>query len=159
VARPSYTQALAQQPWPEPAARSDKPPFLPGAPATHNFLFCRDFTSELARPEDYGPDSGVPLTADRIIKTMITFELHGLMDRAYAHAETFAHLLDGRLDVGKAKQLLLAPPGELRDSPDLVSCLQMIDRLRVLLQACESREPPLLERPRSRWQSILGRFR
>jgi hypothetical protein len=101
----------------------------------------------------------VPLTADRVVKAMITFELHGLMDRAYAHAETFAHLLEGRLDVDKAKLLLLAPPGELRYSPDLVSCLQMIDRLQVLLRACESREPPPLERLRSRWQFILGHFR
>jgi FkbM family methyltransferase len=159
VARPSYTQALAQQPWPEPAVLSEKPPFVPGAPATHNFPYCRDFTSELARPEDYAPDTGVPLTTDRVIKAMITFELHRLMDRAYAHAETFAHLLEGRLDVDKAKQLLLAPPEELRYSPDLVSCMQMIDRLRVPLHACEWREPPLLERLQSRWQSIFGRFR
>jgi len=142
AARPSYTAALAQNPWPEPEVHWQKPLFEPGAPGTHNFLFCRDFVAEKTSPHHFPPESsGTPVTADRVIKTMMTFELHGLMDRAYDHAETFADLLQPRLDLEKAKKLLLEPPAELRYSPDLVRCMQMIDRLRVLLHTTEAQVP------------------
>src|SRR5262249_1386934 len=109
-----------------------------GAPSTHNFLFCRDFTAELASPQDYPPDSGVALTADRVIKAMITFELHGLMDSAYAHAETFAHLLSDRLHVEHAKKLPLAPPSEMRYSPETVRCMVLVNQLRMALLSSEA---------------------
>jgi hypothetical protein len=144
VAQPSYVQALFQEPWPEPDVRRENPPFTPGSPATHNFLFCRDFVGEPQAPYQPPPEKPLPpLTVDRLIKTMICFELHGLMDWAYVHAEMFAGLLASRLDVEKAKRLLLAPPRELRYSPDLVRCLQMIDELRVLLFESESKLPSL----------------
>jgi len=84
------------------------------------------------------------------------------MDCAYDHAETFADLLGPRLDLEKAKKLLLAPPPELRYSPDLVRCMQMIDRLRVLLHTCEAHAPltgrQLLEEAGSRLYARLRAF-
>jgi FkbM family methyltransferase len=149
VAQQGYARALSGQPWPAPAVRNQHPSFVPGSPATHNFLFCRDFVRELQHPDHYVAEvPTLPLTVDRVIKAMIGFELHGLMDWAYAHAETFVDLLASRLDVERAKRLLLVPPRELRYSPDLVKCLQMIDQLRVLLFACEADEPrPLSKVP------------
>src|SRR5262249_22027711 len=112
----------------------------PGSPGTHNVLLCRDFVEELANPHHFpaeGPER--PLTTDRLIKAMIGFELHGLMDWAYALAETFSDLLQPRLDVLKAKRLLLSPPGELRYYPDLVKCIQAIDQQRRRLESCAGR--------------------
>jgi FkbM family methyltransferase len=163
AARPSYAEALVHSPWPEPEVRWQKPHFAPGAPGTHNFLFCRDFVAEKTSPHHFAPENtATPLTADRIIKTMMNFELHGLMDCAYDHAETFADLLGPRLDLEKAKKLLLAPPPELRYSPDLVKCMQMIDRLRVLLHSTEAQAPltgrQLLKEAAARLRARLRAF-
>jgi FkbM family methyltransferase len=132
--RLAYFEALAREPWPEPDARVDKPHFTPGAPATHNFLFCRDLVAEKTSPDKFLPAETVtPVNADQVIKAMINFELHGLMDWAYEHVDIFAHLLHDRLDVTKAKKLLLTPPPEMRYSTEVVGCLRMIDKLRELL--------------------------
>src|SRR5262249_5105750 len=76
-----------------------------GRPATVNALFCRDLILEAD-----GGLVGVPPrnpSLDEIIKVMIIYELHGLNDIAFDTATRFSSELRQRLDIERAKRLLL----------------------------------------------------
>jgi FkbM family methyltransferase len=82
-----------------------------GRPATSEFVFCRDFVAERDRPQSY-INKPLPYhlpSVDRLIKAMITFELHGLMDCAFEIGMQFREHLEQRLDVSRALDLLLEP--------------------------------------------------
>jgi FkbM family methyltransferase len=81
------------------------PPAEYGRPATLNVLFCRDLISE-ADNGVFGIPPRIPFI-DQIIKTMIIYELHGLNDIAFDTATRFNSELRERLDVERAKRLLL----------------------------------------------------
>ena len=103
---------------------------------------------EVAPPADEGEPSaeqgepsaeqGEP-SADQLIKAMINFELHGLMDCAYDLAVHFRERLRERLDADKAADLLLARAPHARNTADVVNCLRMIAQLRLLPLATGSR--------------------
>lgn len=76
-----------------------------GRPATVNVLFCRDLISE-ADDGLFGAPPRIP-SLDEIIKIMIIYELHGLNDIAFDTATRFTSELRQRLDVERAKRLLL----------------------------------------------------
>ena len=82
-----------------------------GRPATSEFVFCRDFVAERDRPQSY-INKPLPYhlpSVDRLIKAMIAFELHGLMDCAFEIGMQFREHLEQRLDVSRALDLLLEP--------------------------------------------------
>jgi FkbM family methyltransferase len=76
-----------------------------GRPATVNALFCRDLISE-ADGVLFGVPPRIP-SLDEIIKIMIIYELHGLNDIAFDTATRFSSELHQRLDIDRAKRLLL----------------------------------------------------
>ena len=76
-----------------------------GRPATLNVLFCRDLISE-ADGSLFGVPPRIP-SLDEIIKLMIIYELHGLNDIAFDTATRFTSELRQRLDIERAKRLLL----------------------------------------------------
>jgi hypothetical protein len=67
----------------------DVPDLDVGAPGTIDALFCRDFVSEQVTPKHFAnvPGAVTEPTTDKIIKSMINFELRGLMDCAVELAE------------------------------------------------------------------------
>ena len=71
-------------------------------------------------------------TTDKIVKSMINFELHGLMDCAVELAEYFRPLLSHRLDPDMAVEKLLHRPPNARNTADVTECLRMIGGLRAL---------------------------
>ncbi len=71
-------------------------------------------------------------TTDKIVKSMINFELHGLMDCAVELAEYFRPLLSHRLDPDTAVEKLLHRPPNARNTADVTECLRMIGGLRAL---------------------------
>jgi FkbM family methyltransferase len=82
-----------------------------GRPTTFDFVFCRDFVAERDRPQSY-INKPLPYnlpSVDKLIKAMINFELHGLMDCAFEIGVQFREHLEQRLDVSRALDLLLAP--------------------------------------------------
>ena len=119
--RPAYATALREQPWPEPDPLSEAPHLHVGSPGTLDVVFCRDLVS--------GTAAGLP-NVDRLIKTMINFELHGLMDCAYEIVINFRETLQQRFDVDKATKLLLMRPPHARNTADVVNCLKMVATLR-----------------------------
>src|SRR6266446_4034586 len=108
TARPSYVAAKARHPWPALDPMKDTPDLYAGAPGTTDALFCRDFVSEQVTPAHFAtvPGAVIEPTADKIIKSMINFELHGLMD---------------------------CPP-YARNTVDVRECLRMIGELRAMHQ-------------------------
>src|SRR5262249_31387354 len=103
-----------------------------GAPGTVDVLFCRDFVGEAANPGQYlfSEVMAARPTIDQLIKGMINFELHGLMDCAYEVASYFRDQLQTRMDVDQALQLLLTRAPHARNTADVVNCLAMIAELR-----------------------------
>jgi FkbM family methyltransferase len=87
-----------------------------GRPATVNALFCRDLILD-AGGELFGVPARMP-SLDEIIKIMIIYELHGLNDIAFDTATRFSSELGQRLDIERAKRLLLG------DLEELASVLQ-----------------------------------
>jgi FkbM family methyltransferase len=82
-----------------------------GRPSTFDFVFCRDLVAERDSPQSY-INKPLPYhvpSVDTLIKAMINFELHGLMDCAFEIGVQFRELLEQRLDVSRALDLLLAP--------------------------------------------------
>jgi hypothetical protein len=111
---------------------SDVPDLDVGAVGTIDALFCRDFVSEQVTPTLFAkvPGAVTDPTTDKIIKSMINFELHGLMDCAVELAEHFRPLLSHRLDVDTATAKLMHRPPYARNTMDVQECLRMIGELR-----------------------------
>jgi FkbM family methyltransferase len=140
AARPSYTTARAAHPWRAADAMYDSPDLDVGQPATFDFVFCRDFVQEHTSPQVYVPAENAVIapTVDKLIKSMINFELHGLMDCAVDIAEHFRPVLAQRLDVDRAIEHLLHRPPYTRNTAEITSAMAMIAELR--RQMFESRE-------------------
>jgi FkbM family methyltransferase len=134
--RPSYLTACRRQPWPEPDIMREAPRLDVGQPGTFDFVFCRDFVAEAQSPHQFVtlPGASLAPTADKLIKSMINFELHGLMDCAVEIAENFREILLQRLDVDLAIAHLIRPPVNSRNTADVTECLRMIAALRCQLQ-------------------------
>jgi FkbM family methyltransferase len=113
-------------------ARDKPPPFDLGQPIIFDFLFCRDLVAEQDDVENNNASAQQP-SVDRILKMMIIFELHGLMDCAVDLASRFRESLMSRLDVDRAIDLLLEPPPHARNLPEIVDCLGTIAALRSAL--------------------------
>ncbi len=100
IPRASFQEALA---------RKGLPPVLDqrsvGKPATLNVLFCRDLIDDTDHAENYATPSP-PLSADRILKMMIIYELHGLNDIALDTLVRYRDELSDRIDVDQAIDLL-----------------------------------------------------
>ena len=82
-----------------------------GRPTTFDFVFCRDLIAERDWPQCY-INKPLPYhlpSVDTLIKAMINFELHGLMDCAFEIGVQFRDHLEHRLDVSHALELLLGP--------------------------------------------------
>jgi FkbM family methyltransferase len=133
---PAYAGAIAANPSPQPDPRHDNPPLVVGRPGTCDVLFCRDFAAERRAPDHFRRDDILPRpsSADLVIKSMINFELHGLMDCAVEMAETFRDLLAPRFNVDDSIGLLLTPAPDPRNTADVTLCLSMIGALRARLQ-------------------------
>lgn len=128
---PAYTAALHERPWAEPDMLSEAPHLNVGGPGTLDLVYCRHFVAEAGNPSDAQPknDDGA-VKIDRLIKAMINFELHGLMDRAYEIGVFFRDQLQQRFDVGKALDLLLIRAPHPRNTADVTNCMTMIAKLR-----------------------------
>jgi FkbM family methyltransferase len=139
TARPSYVAAKARHPWPALDPMNDAPALNVGAPGTIDALFCRDFVSEQVTPAHFAnvPGAVTEPTTDKLIKSMINFELHGLMDCAVALADHFRPLLSPRLDVDTAIARLVHRPPYARNTADVRECLRMIGELRTLVRQHE----------------------
>jgi FkbM family methyltransferase len=135
TSRPSYVAARARQPWPKPDIMKDPPPPHIGQLGTFDFLFCRDFVAEAASPHHFVtlPGASVSPTIDKLIKSMINFELHGLMDCAVDLAVCYRTQLSQRVDVDKSIERLIYRPTHARHTADAVECLRMISDLRLKL--------------------------
>ncbi len=102
-ARSSYLAARARHPWPPADPMHDTPGLDVGQPGTFDFVFCRDFVAEDVSPQAFAfSGAQTEPTIDKIIKSMINFALHGLMDCAVDLAEHFRPRLAERLDVDQA---------------------------------------------------------
>jgi FkbM family methyltransferase len=134
TARPAYIAAKAHYPWPAPDPMNDVPALDVGAPGTIDVLFCRDYVAEQVTPAHFAkvPNSVTEPTTDKIIKSMINFELHGLMDCAVELAEHFRSHLSHRLNVNTAVAQLMYRPSNVRNTADVTNCLRMIAELRTL---------------------------
>jgi hypothetical protein len=132
--RPGYVAAKARHPWPALDPMTDVPDLNVGAVGTVDVLFCRDFVSEQVTPTHFAevPGAVTEPTTDKLIKSMINFELHGLMDCAVELAEHFRPLLSHRLDVDTAIERLTRRPPNARNTVDVTECLRMIAALRTL---------------------------
>ena len=132
--------------WPVPSdPRIRPPPFAIGQLVVFDFLFCRDLVAEqsgTARPS-HGTSTNASI--DRILKMMIVFEMHGLMDCAVELASTFRERLMTRLDVDRAIDLLLGPPPHARNLPGDRGMLghdcPVARRARSEVQYSEARRP------------------
>jgi len=140
----SYAAALAARQRRPGDRRSGAILFAVGRPGTCDFLFCRNFAAERRNPEDFGHEGPQwrPPSADTLIKAMINFELHGLMDCAVDLAATFRDVLVPRLDVDRAIDLLLAPAPHPRNTADVQAWLQ--SSFWDLLRELAYRAPALL---------------
>jgi len=132
-----YAAALAKRPRSEADPEHDLPPLVVGRPGTFDIVFCPDLAADRRAPHRFG--TSLPLAVmpsiDKVIKAMINFELHGLMDCAVELAATFRDVLAPRLDVDRAIELLLAPAPFPRNTADVTLCLSMIDQLRKRVEA------------------------
>ena len=151
--RASYAAALRRQPWPEPDPLYDVPRLDVGAPGTLDVVFCRDFVAEGLHPAQYCFDAvpAGPPSVDQLIKAMINFELHGLMDCAFDLGVQFRDRLGERFDVDEALNLLLLPPPHARNTADVTNCLAMIAALRS--------SPPVAKICSSRFRRMMSPMR
>jgi FkbM family methyltransferase len=103
VPRATFQQALG---------RKGLPPVLDqtsvGKLSTVNALFLRDAIEEADRPQSYLTQPP-PMSADKLVKAMIIYELHGLNDIAVDTAERFRPVIGERIDVDRAIELLADP--------------------------------------------------
>ena len=139
--RPAYVAARERHPWPPADPLHDVPYLDVGQPRTYDFVFCRDFVLEHKKPEIFAdvPDAVTRPTTDKLIKAMINFELHGLMDCAVEIADYFRTQLAERLDVDTAVELLARRPPYARNTADVTECIRMIAALRLLNQQSDAR--------------------
>jgi FkbM family methyltransferase len=139
--RPAYVAARERHPWPAADPLHDYPYLDVGQPRTYDFLFCRDFVLEQKKPEIFAdlPDAVTRPTTDKLIKAMINFELHGLMDCAVEIADYFRAQLAERLDVDTAIELLARRPPYARNTADVTDAIRMIAVLRSLHQQTAAR--------------------
>jgi FkbM family methyltransferase len=139
-ARPAYISARERHPWLPADPLHDVPYLDVGQPRTFDFLFCRDFVLEQKKPAIFAdaPGAITTPTTDKLIKNMINFELHGLMDCAVETADYFRAQLSERLDVDTAIELLTRRPPYARNTADVTECLRMIAALRSLHQQLHS---------------------
>jgi FkbM family methyltransferase len=145
--RSSYVAARKLRPWPESDIMRDSPLLDVGQLRTFDFLFCRDFVAESNSPQFATfPGSSFAPTVDKLIKSMINFELHGLMDCAVDLAQHYAMMLAERIDVEEAIERLIYRPTAVRNTADVVECMRMIHDLRVRIAE-----------PRDRISARLGR--
>ena len=137
IARPAFQEQLKTKPWFKPDPMHHMPALDVGQPAYFDFVFARDFVEEQNEPELFPrlPKSVVEPTADKLIKAMINFELHGLMDCAVDIAVKFRQTLSARLDVDEAIALLIRRPPYARNSADVLNCLNMVVELRNLVNS------------------------
>jgi FkbM family methyltransferase len=154
TARPSYVVARGRRPWPEPDLMRDYPRLDVGQPTTFDFVFCRDFVAEATASHHFVtlPGASLAPTVDKLIKSMINFELHGLMDCAVDLAEHFRATLSPRFDVDEAIAHLISPPANPRTTVDVTECVRMIGALRTRLRHSEAE----LERAEQRVKELLG---
>ena len=139
--RPAYVAARERHPWPAANPLHDYPDLDVGQPRTYDFLFCRDFVLEQKKPGIFAdvPDAVTRPTTDKLIKAMINFELHGLMDCAVEIADYFRTQLAERLDVDTAIELLGRRPPYARNTADVTDAIRMIAALRSLHQQTAAR--------------------
>src|SRR5262245_17016071 len=139
--RPAYVAARERHPWPPADPLRDYPSLDVGQPRTYAFVFCRDFVLEHKNPALFAdvPDAVTSPTTDKLIKAMINFELHGLMDCAVDIADHFRAQLAKRLDVETAIELLARRPPYARNTADVTECIRMIAALRSLNQQSAAR--------------------
>jgi len=132
--RAAYIEARAHAPWPAADPLHDMPPLDIGQPETIDLLMCRDFVAEATNPERFPvlPEAVTAPTVDKIIKAMIVFELHGLMDCAVELAQYFRPMLAQRFDVEAAVAHLIKRPPYARNTADVVACLRMLAAVRSL---------------------------
>ncbi len=138
-ARPSYLAAKAKHPWRTIDPMHEWPDMDIGQPASVDAMFCRDFVMEDMSPERFGrlPDAVLEPTVDKLIKSQINFELHGLMDCAVDIAHHFRERLASRLDVDHAIKLLTERPPHARYTRDIVNYQDAILTLRDRLTEAE----------------------
>ncbi len=139
--RPSYATACRAEPWAAPDPMSDAPALDIGQPASLDVLFARDFVAEDVDRDVYRrqEDARLTPTPDKLIKSMIVLELHGLMDCAFDVAAHFRDALCERLDVRHAMSLLRTRPPHARNMRDVINCLSMIAELRRQVLEARSR--------------------
>ena len=137
--RSAYVAARQKHPWSPPDLMHGVPPMDVGQPRTFEVLFCRDFVAETTSPHRFASDATAAPSADKVIKAMINFELHGLMDCAVELAEHFRERLAERFDVDHAITLLACQPPHTRNLPEVVECLRMIAALRARISEHEVR--------------------
>jgi FkbM family methyltransferase len=130
--RPAYVAARAKHPWSPADPMHDAPDLDVGQPGTFDFVFCRDFVAEDIYPNKFPKVAGsvTSPTVDKLIKSMINFELHGLMDCAVDLGDHFHSLLQERLDADEAIALLTRRPPHARNTADVTECLRMLAALR-----------------------------
>ncbi len=126
----TYLDERAKRPWKTPDVMADSPDMQVGKPGTFDILFCRDLIQENIFPHQVSGAMAEPPSTDFLIKTMINYELHGLMDCAVAVARHFQPQLAERFDVEKAIALLLRRPRNSRYTADVANCMVMIGELR-----------------------------
>jgi FkbM family methyltransferase len=133
IPRSSYVAARKLRPWPESDIMRDSPLLDVGQLRTFDFVFCRDFVAESNSPHHFAtfPAASFAPTVDKLIKSMINFELHGLMDCAVDLAQHYATMLAERIDVEEATERLIYRPTAVRNTADIVECMRMIDELRL----------------------------
>ena len=138
-ARPSYLAARAKHPWRIIDPMHEWPDMDIGQPASVDAVFCRDFVMEDKSPERFGrlPDAVLEPTIDKLIKSQINFELHGLMDCAVDIAHHFRERLASRFDVDHAIELLTERPPHARYTRDIVNFQDAILTLRKRLTEAE----------------------
>ena len=99
----------------------------------NDVLFCRDLVAEAVFPHYFTTWPGALLapTIDKLLKCMIIFELHGLMDCAVDLAQYYRTQLAARIDVDEAIERLIYRPLNTRQTVDVAECMRMIGDLRL----------------------------
>jgi FkbM family methyltransferase len=133
---PEYLAALAARHQLQPSQDKGSP-LAVGRPGTCDVLFCRDLVAEQRDPDTFirADRRPRPPSTDTIIKAMINFELHGLMDCAVELAVTFRELLAERLNVERAIELLLLPAPAPRNTLDVTMTLAKVAEAEARLGA------------------------
>ncbi len=152
VPRESFQQALGRKGLPMVVDQSSV-----GKVSTVNALFLRDFTEEADRPHHYlTPPRAV--SVDKLIKTMVIYELHGLNDIALDTAARFRERIGQRIDVDHAIDLLAdrACRGGGISGVDLPTDIDALrQRIRQLEESTSWRVTAPLRRIRSAMRRIL----